>query len=414
MNLQRIYDDLEEAFKKSDVDYYLIGAQARNLWYEKKKISKLYTQDIDFVVVVPAGERYDQLKKYLAGQKKYTISSSNAFALISPEGVPIDLLPIDQMEPDQKFEAKVSGLEEIYQYGTVKEHLSTGHEFRVATLPAIVALKLIAFDDRPEQRDKDPIDIADIFKVYFDIESENIYEKHNDLFIEFEYVDLIELAAIVIGREIATICSGNNALLHRLINIIQQNINKGYQSALIRNMVIGTDKTIDQYIHLFKRILSGLQPKSRASLSLLTLKGKGNSGKTTTIKNLYLNIIEAGGELLKILSGDPTAEVGDFTVQLRLGEKVIGITSAGDTYDSVSYHLNQLLDASCDYFVCACRSFDRGRGTNTAVHEFVQRHSIKLQVVNQERKELFYQIPYNNAQAEIIFGIIIETFNRSD
>ncbi len=31
MNLQRIYDDLEESFKKIDVDYYLIGAQARNL-----------------------------------------------------------------------------------------------------------------------------------------------------------------------------------------------------------------------------------------------------------------------------------------------------------------------------------------------------------------------------------------------
>lgn len=414
MNLQRIYDDLEESFKKIDVDYYLIGAQARNLWYEKKKISKLYTQDIDFVVVVPAGERYDQLKKYLAEQKKYTISSSNAFALISPEGVPIDLLPIDQMEPDHKFEAKVSGLEEIYQYGTIKEHLSTGHEFRVATLPAIVALKLIAFDDRPEQRDKDPIDIADIFKVYFDIESENIYEKHNDLFIEFEYVDLIELAAIVIGREIATICSGNNALLHRLINIIQQNITKGYQSALIRNMVIGTDKTIDQYIHLFKRILLGLQPKSRANLSLLVLKGKGNSGKTTTIKNLYLTIIQAGGEPLQILSGDPVAEAGDFTVQLRLGALVIGITSAGDTYDLVSNHLNQLLDASCDYFVCACRSFDRGRGTNTAVNEFVQRHSIKLQIVNQERKELSDQILYNNTQAEIMFGIISKALNRAD
>ncbi len=363
---------------------------------------------------MPAGERYDQLKKYLAEQKKYTISSSNAFALISPEGVPIDLLPIDQMEPDHKFEAKVSGLEEIYQYGTIKEHLSTGHEFRVATLPAIVALKLIAFDDRPEQRDKDPIDIADIFKVYFDIESENIYEKHNDLFIEFEYVDLIELAAIVIGREIATICSGNNALLHRLINIIQQNITKGYQSALIRNMVIGTDKTIDQYIHLFKRILLGLQPKSRANLSLLVLKGKGNSGKTTTIKNLYLTIIQAGGEPLQILSGDPVAEAGDFTVQLRLGALVIGITSAGDTYDLVSNHLNQLLDASCDYFVCACRSFDRGRGTNTAVNEFVQRHSIKLQIVNQERKELSDQILYNNTQAEIMFGIISKALNRAD
>lgn len=414
MNLERIYDDLEESFKKSDIDYYLIGAQARNLWYEKKKISKLHTQDIDFVVVVPAGERYDELKKYLAEQKKYTISSSNEFAMISPEGVPIDLLPIDQLEPDLKFEPKVSGLEEVYQYGTIKEHLSTGHEFRVATLPAIIALKLIAFDDRPEQRDKDPIDIADIFKVYFDIESEKIYEKHNDLFIEVEYVDLIELAAIVIGREIATICAGNNALRNRLINILQQHIAKGPHSVLIRNMVLGTDKSIDEYIRLFKRMLSGLQPKSKASLSLLALKGKGNSGKTTTIKYLYRSIIEAGGEPLQILSGDPEAEAGDFTVQLRIGEKVIGITSAGDTYDLVSTHLNQLLDASCDYFVCACRSFDRGRGTNTAVNEFVQRHSIKLQIVNQERKELSDQTPYNITQSEIMFGIIIDALKRTD
>lgn len=49
---------------------------------------------------------------------------------------------------------------EVYQSGTEEVEMETGHNFKIATLPSIVLLKLIAFDDRPEKRSKDARDIA--------------------------------------------------------------------------------------------------------------------------------------------------------------------------------------------------------------------------------------------------------------
>lgn len=75
-------------------------------------------------------------------------------------GIQVDILPFGEIEinDEVKFEGtglisiKVNGFNEVYFAGTETVELSTGHTFKVATLPAIVLLKFIAYDDRPEVR----------------------------------------------------------------------------------------------------------------------------------------------------------------------------------------------------------------------------------------------------------------------
>jgi len=43
---------------------------------------------------------------------------------------------------------KVDGMIEVYRSGTEEVTLETGNVFKVATLPAIILLKFIAYDDR--------------------------------------------------------------------------------------------------------------------------------------------------------------------------------------------------------------------------------------------------------------------------
>jgi len=45
--LRDVFDALEEAFTATGVDFYLIGAQAKDVWYEKGGKLSRQTNDVD-------------------------------------------------------------------------------------------------------------------------------------------------------------------------------------------------------------------------------------------------------------------------------------------------------------------------------------------------------------------------------
>jgi len=100
----------------------------------------------------------------------------------------IDLLPFNETGAyytnfKDKFDTKISviGFKEVYDKGTKLEKI-TGTLVKTATLPGICILKLIAWSEKPEQRQKDIKDFQAILENYFEIESNQIYESHLDLF----------------------------------------------------------------------------------------------------------------------------------------------------------------------------------------------------------------------------------------
>jgi predicted nucleotidyltransferase len=149
----------------------------------------------------------------------------------------------------------VNGFKEVYDSGTEETKISTGHLFKVATLPAIVLLKLISFDDRPEQRIKDAVDVGNILRNYFDLQSDLIYsDEYNDLF-KREIKDIDEMSAIVIGREINKIIKSNAELYQRIIMILDQHICQEEVSMFVRQM---GEENIQATVNLLKAMLSGL------------------------------------------------------------------------------------------------------------------------------------------------------------
>ena len=46
--LKEIFDAMEEAFNALNIDFYIIGAVARNVWYEKGQHPFRQTKGIDF------------------------------------------------------------------------------------------------------------------------------------------------------------------------------------------------------------------------------------------------------------------------------------------------------------------------------------------------------------------------------
>lgn len=255
--LKSAFDALEEAFSVLEIDFYT--------WYAELNKRSRATKDVDFAILIGSQQDYDTVKNYLAENKSFVSIKNNSFVMRSPTGIEVDILPFGGIEIDQEVQLtgtgltsiKVNGFLEVYQSGTAEMKMATGHSFKVATLPAIVLLKLIAYDDRPEMRFKDARDIANIIRHYFDLQADLIYEQHSDIFDGMEMSEE-EISALVIGREVQRITIENEKLFERLSRIITREIAQQANSAFIRNMVQETGTTVEAMVGLMKRLLAGL------------------------------------------------------------------------------------------------------------------------------------------------------------
>jgi len=266
--LKEIFDGLEEAFQATGADFFIIGALAKDIWYAKGDVVSRQTKDVDFAVLVGSQQNYEAIRNYLKENKNFLDTKGNSFVMLSPSGIQVDILPFGEIEIDDGVTfvgggldcIKVNGFMEVYQSGTEDLLLDTGHQFNVATLPSIVLLKLIAFDDRPEKRSKDARDIADIIHQFFDLQPTLIYsEEHLDLFSDdVEEKTLLEISSVVIGREIKKIISTNANLSERIKQILQNHIDKQDESLFIKNMMAETRSTVEQAVGQLKNILQGL------------------------------------------------------------------------------------------------------------------------------------------------------------
>jgi predicted nucleotidyltransferase len=267
-SVKRIIEDLREASSNLDIEFFAVGALARNVWYMENKEDARGTKDVDFGVYVPNHQIYQSLKDMLIANFGYNEISTNAFCLISPyEKLPVDLLPFGEIENQGKVITEGSGLvsinldgfSEVYEHGLLSK-LIEGVKLSICSIPSVVLLKLIAYDDRPDNRPKDPLDINSIFIYYPDIESEKLWGEYNFLYDDEKTHD--EVGISVLGYEISKIIFSNDTLIERVISILDKAINSESQLAekMIQNPVEETVKSKqDMLVFLRNGIVSGLE-----------------------------------------------------------------------------------------------------------------------------------------------------------
>ena len=265
--LKEVFDAVEDAFSNLGTDYYVIGALARDIWYSKENKLSRATRDADFAILVGTETQFEEIKEYLKAKKGFQDSKGNRYVLISPNGQQVDILPFGAIEIDEKVQISgtgltsisVNGFSEVYNTGTAEVQLDTGHHFKVASLHSIVLLKLIAYDDRPEQRAKDGRDVGSIIEHYFDLQAEHIYEHHSDLFTDTEKdIELHDIAATVIGREIKMTIGVNSALVQRVRTILEREIKLAEKSSFIINMIAETKMSVEDAAKRLEKILQAL------------------------------------------------------------------------------------------------------------------------------------------------------------
>lgn len=261
--LPKIFQTLEAVFAKHGVDFYIIGALAKDVWFQKENIRSRATKDIDLAVFISEAKAYDEIKSELITHHEFQAVTDNAYALHTPYGYPIDLLPFGSIEIDDVVEIEgdglkrvhVNGFKEVYQKGVASITTEEGFSFKIASLASIVLLKLIAFDDRPERRHQDIKDVALILHHYFDIESRDIYDHHTDLFIHDDF-DIPEIGAVVLGRNIHSILADNPVLEQRITKILS--LSEKHHKNIPRLIATTRYFTIDHGIQILERIKQGM------------------------------------------------------------------------------------------------------------------------------------------------------------
>jgi predicted nucleotidyltransferase len=208
--LPLLFATLKSVFDHAQIPFYLIGARARDVWFLPHKNIRI-THDIDWIAFTKEDELFENIKNELIKNQRF-LSTKNPFTLISPQGTTVDILPFSQQTANELL-----GLEEVFERGTEWVTFDDNNKYQIATLPAIVLLKLIAWNDCPEYRLKDLWDIEIIIDSYFDLFADDIYDNHSDL---FENADLYHISAHVIGRKIKDIVGNSYILKNRIIKIL--------------------------------------------------------------------------------------------------------------------------------------------------------------------------------------------------
>lgn len=267
-NLIYTFPAFERAFKKMQIEVYLIGALARDTWFAEKGIRALGTKDIDFAVLVPDKNKFNELKDYLITVENFR-ETKNEYTLIDTKGYQVDLLPFGDLDIEGKkiidsqghVHTNVSGFKEVYEEATEVVVFDGKFHFKVSSLAGIVILKLIAWDDRPEMRSQDIKDISLIIQHYFKLEEELIFNNHSDLF-DIEDYDLTRLAARALGREMSTVLNRNELLKQRILHILASNlgsINKSIVAILFENE---SGDTVTYQYEILKELLKGIEERT--------------------------------------------------------------------------------------------------------------------------------------------------------
>ncbi|HEY4194896.1 MAG TPA: hypothetical protein VGM63_05140 [Mucilaginibacter sp.] len=106
-------------------------------------------------------------------------------------------------------------------------------------------------------REKDARDIINIISHFFDLQSDLIYEYHADLFTGGA-LELEDISAIVISREIKKIVKGNKALATRINAILEGFLNTNEKSPFVRNMVSESGRTVEDIVKLIGDLKQGI------------------------------------------------------------------------------------------------------------------------------------------------------------
>lgn len=230
-----VFAALERALRHLDVDFYLIGAQSRDVWTNHIELKgKRTTADIDYLVYVKDRDTWNTLIQYLLKNEAFTRDKNLPYRFYK-EGT-IDLIPFGGIEEagevlldEPAMDLSVVGCKEVTELASIAEG-----DFKIITLPGLCVLKLVAYGEKPDHRAKDYSDFLFLLQNYHAIAGEELFYGVYDDLIEGDF-ELVVSAARMLGRQLKPILIINDQLKGKILGVLQAKLS-GFSLLAIEQM----------------------------------------------------------------------------------------------------------------------------------------------------------------------------------
>ncbi len=251
---------IDEIMQARSTPYYLIGVSAIALELLKSGVKPSRgTKDIDFAIMISSLEQYEEIISEI-GKKGFKKVRAPWTVYSDEYNVAIDILPFGEIEQRDTIQFNkrysdlhVLGFKEIMSEPT--EAKVEEKSVKIPPLPGMVLLKLVAWSDRPEERDNDLYDILRIIEHYYDRAFEEIADHHYTLLDEDDH---LKVAARVLGRQARKYLEKSEQLKTRILAVLEQNLEDPEKSKIARHWIRGRDWDIMYAQEILEELRTGL------------------------------------------------------------------------------------------------------------------------------------------------------------
>jgi predicted nucleotidyltransferase len=256
------FDCIDEVMQELKIPYYLIGVSAIALELLKEGIKPSRgTKDIDFAVMISSIKEYEKICSALESKGFNKVAAPWTF-YSKKFNVAIDLLPFGEIEENYtvNFNDRYTDLHVLGFSEVMEEAVQVEIEEKIANippLPGMVILKLIAWSDRPEERENDLSDILKIIQHYYDLKWDEIVEKHYDT-LDKDPFDQLLIAAEVLGRDSRLYLQKSEAISARVLKVLETNLADSSKSAIAREWARKLDKEVEYAFVLLGAFQKGI------------------------------------------------------------------------------------------------------------------------------------------------------------
>lgn len=259
------FDSIDEVMKALKIPYYLIGVSAIALELLKRGIKPSRgTKDIDFAVMISSINEYDKISEALAAKGFNKVAAPWTFYSITFKIV-IDLLPFGEIEEKHtvNFNERYTDLHLLGFREVLEDAEQVEIDDKIASIPPLqgmVILKLIAWSDRPEERENDLSDILLIIQHYYTLKWDDIVAQHFDK-LNYEPFDQLQIAAEVLGRNSRIYLDKSEAISARILLVLESNLKEPAKSAIAREWALKLGTNIEYAYSLVNAFYKGITHK---------------------------------------------------------------------------------------------------------------------------------------------------------
>lgn len=272
--LKPILEKLTSYFSGMDVQFYVIGATARDIIMSVHgEKARRATRDLDIAIAISNWEQYDKVEEGILKIEGFKKDPKQKQRFIYEGIYQIDIVPFGDIKkeddrifwpPDESMAMSVLGFAEV-KNSTKQVIIDKSLSIEVASLDGIFILKLNAWVDRHIEHNRDADDMGFILNNYLSINEERAAKEHyNEIYLVDDFNPKIS-GAKLLGMDIAKIIGDNQATKAKIIEIIQSEINKEEQSKLI-NQIIETNKSFsyEETISCLQNIIQGMNQEIKS------------------------------------------------------------------------------------------------------------------------------------------------------